>query len=144
VFEMSDAIPTLARDVLRLFETRMEGARFGDLDVQTLGALAEAAESRASAVADARAALEAAQAELEGARGELTRRAEQALAYARIHGADDPAVAEDVAAIDQAHAKKKKKAPSRRKRKRREPAPAEPDSAELPFTGGRAAEAAAC
>lgn len=137
VLVMMESIPTLARDVIQLFQDRLEGRRFGELDRDALHALAETTEARALEVAQARAALEGAQAELERAKTELSRRADQALAYARIHGTDDPAVAEAVAQIDATRAVKKPPG-RRRKRATKKPAP-ERDATELPFDEKRGA-----
>ncbi|MFK7990427.1 MAG: hypothetical protein AB8I08_30675 [Sandaracinaceae bacterium] len=134
---MMESIPALARDVIQLFDDRLEGRRFGELDRDALMTLAKTTEARALEVTEARVALEAAQAELERARGELSRRASQALSYARIHGADDPAVAEAVAQIDTIHATKKP--PTRRRKRAVKKPPGEPDATELPFEEKRGA-----
>ena len=136
---MSDAIPAAAREVLRLFDEHLADRSFGDLDAAALEALAAVARARADDVEQARQALDAALAALEDARTALSRRTEQALAYARIHALDDEALAAALATLDAARGTSDAK---RQKPKKRRAAPADPIAparpAELPFEAARA------
>jgi multidrug resistance efflux pump len=97
-----DPIPSLAREVQRLFAESLADQRFGDLDASTLESLADRARSLSREVDQARATLEEARAALDEARAELSRRAEQALAYARIYATEDRALRDRLVAIDEA------------------------------------------
>ena len=110
-----DPVPPLAREVQRLFAESLSDQRFGDLDASTLETLAARARDLARDVDAARATLEEARGALDEARAELARRAEQALAYARIYAAEDEALRDRLLAIDEARATQ---APVRKPRQR--------------------------
>lgn len=97
---MTDPVPARVRDILGLFERELANARFADLDRETLEALADHVRDRAREVEEARAALEASIAALEESRSVLARRAEQALAYARVFAEEDADLAARVEAIE--------------------------------------------
>lgn len=90
---LPDPIPASVREVLALFEDELEGVRFGDLDAAILQAMAEEVRLSSREVDEARALLEAAQSKLERDRLALVARADEALAYARIYAAREPALA---------------------------------------------------
>lgn len=120
-------LPTLAREVLALFENELRDLRFGDLDASALTDRAERALAASAEVDEARAALDEARARQDEANAELSHQAEKALAYARIFAADDEVLASRIAALDPRPAPKK-----RRRRKPTAKAPSE-EVAELPF-----------
>ncbi len=127
-----DPIPSRVRDVLALFRSELGEQRFGDLDAAALDELAEHARACAREVERARAALESAQSSLATARDELTRRVEQALAYATVFAQGDEALSARLAALGGAG----EQPPKRAKRPRKA---ASAQAAELPFEARGAA-----
>jgi hypothetical protein len=122
---MSDPVPPRVRDILALFESDLSDARFGDLDATALETLAEEVRDRARDVDAARAALDASHAALEEARAILSKRAEQALAYARVFAEEHEEVAARVEAIQDERGE-----PAAKPRRAKKKNGAEP---ELPF-----------
>jgi len=130
-----DSLSPRVKEILALFRDDLAEQRFGDLDADALRALAERARERSLEVAEARATLDATLGELEATRGELSRRAEQALSYARVFAETDPELKEKIEALDALAAPPKTK---RRRKVKKKAAGAEkpPErSAELPFEG---------
>jgi hypothetical protein len=132
-----DPIPTNVRDVLALFAGELREHRFGDLDASSLEALAERTRAAALDVERARAALDEAHALLSEARDALAKRAEQALAYAKVFAETDEALATRLREVERPEPPKRR-APKRRAPKRRAPGEAT-TAAELPFEARGAA-----
>ena len=109
--------------------------RCDDLDADALRALAERTKERALAVIEARAILDAALGELEATRADLSRRAEQALAYARVFAETDAELKEKIDALDVVAAAPKTKRRRKVKKKREADRSEGERSAELPFEG---------
>lgn len=129
---LSDPVPPLVREVIAFFQGELAGQRFGDLDGDALASLAERTRAHAREVERARAALEEARATLDEARDELTCRAQQALAYARVFASQDEALAARLAALEAPEPPQE-----RRRATRRRPGPpprrAPETAAQLPF-----------
>ena len=96
-----DPVSAPVREVLAAFREALAEVRFPEVDRGSLEALVEEAREAAAAVALARVTLAGALEALEGAQGRLARRAELALAYARVYAesAGDPALGERLALI---------------------------------------------
>ncbi|GAB5541147.1 MAG: hypothetical protein SangKO_009070 [Sandaracinaceae bacterium] len=130
-----DTLSPRVREILALFWDDLSEQRFGDLDADALRALAERTKERALAVIEARAILDAALGELEATRADLSRRAEQALAYARVFAETDAELKEKIDALDVVAAAPKTKRRRKVKKKREADRSEGERSAELPFEG---------
>lgn len=130
----ADPVPPTVREILAFFRDELGGKRFGDLDAAALEELAERTRAQAREVDRARATLEAARATLDEAREELGRRAQQALAYARIYASQEPTLAARLAELESGPAEP---IAERRRGPKRRPAPAPrravEAAVELPF-----------
>jgi hypothetical protein len=115
----ADPISSPVGEVLATFRDTLADVRFPEVDRVALEALAEDVRAHAAAATLARVTLAGALVALEEAQGRLARRAELALAYARVYAesAEDPALSERLAAIPLGRAQRIE---------RRVPAPAAP------------------
>lgn len=98
---MMDPISTPVSEVLAAFREALADVRFPEVDHEALEALAEDVRAHAAGATLAKVTLAAAQEALADAQSRLSRRAELALAYARVYAesAGDPALAERLASI---------------------------------------------
>lgn len=114
-----DPISASVSEVLSTFRDTLSDVRFPEVDRAALEALAEDVRAHAASVSLAKVTLAGAVEALHDAQTRLARRAELALAYARVYAesAGDPALAERLAAIPLGKAAKIE---------RRAPAPAAP------------------
>jgi hypothetical protein len=92
-------IPTAIQEVLDLFENQLAPVTFGGLETRVLTGAAENVRAAADALAMAEAAVEAARAALAERQEELARKAQRALAYARLYAEEDVALLGQVEAI---------------------------------------------
>jgi len=96
-----DPISASVSQVLSTFREALAEVRFPEVDRAALEALAEDVRAHAASVALAKVTLAGALEALDDAQRRLGRRAELALAYARVYAesADDPALSERLASI---------------------------------------------
>lgn len=105
---MSIAPPIQA--VLDLFDRDLAEVRFGDIDAQRLSALASDVQEAAQALETHEAGTAKLRAALAERQEALLQQAQRALAFARIHAEDDPALSAKVAEISLPRAAKRAKA----------------------------------
>jgi len=136
--ESSDApaitLPTEVREVVELFAGGvLDGLSFPEVDAHTFDTLIQDVQAHTENVDEVRRMLSEAREELARAEAELARRAEKALAYAKVFAAADP---ELTAQLEELALAKRLAKKTRTRRKRRKPAPkptADDQTAELPL-----------
>lgn len=117
--DFNDMIPAPLRAVVELFEGPLADVSFPGVDREGLLAATEAVAGRASAVDDARRRLDEAQAQMDAELDRFRHLARRAIAYAEIYADGDPALAEQLAAIElDGDARKTGTKPTRRRRKK--------------------------
>lgn len=96
---MSQAIPEAVQQLLAVFSTKLADVRFPDVDRASLARAIDEAHTAAIAVATAETTLEAARTAQREQHEELLRRAQRALAYARVFAEGDEELSHELDAI---------------------------------------------
>ena len=95
----NEALPPAIQQLLAIFTSELSDVRFGDLDRETLESAARTVTLAAVAVSEAEAVVAAARTDLAQVQEALLQKGQRALAHARIHALEHPALAERLQTI---------------------------------------------
>jgi len=98
--EPSDPIPGAVRQLIGLFEEELADVEFPGVGLHSLQQHVEAVQSQAAALQTLEAQLTQARHTLDERRRELSRHAEQAVAYARVFSSTRPELAQRLASVE--------------------------------------------